>query len=83
MSEKSGSSKKEVPFEKALERLEKLVTDLEGGDLALEESLRKFEEGVKLARLCSDRLQAAELRISQLEESADGTRERPLSVEED
>jgi exodeoxyribonuclease VII small subunit len=83
MSEKSGSSKKEVPFEKALERLETLVTDLEGGDLALEESLRKFEEGVKLARLCSDRLQAAELRISQLEESADGTRERTLSVEED
>jgi exodeoxyribonuclease VII small subunit len=83
MSEKSAASKKEVPFEKALERLEKLVTDLEGGDLALEESLRKFEEGVKLARLCSDRLQAAELRISQLEESADGTRERPLSVEED
>ena len=74
---------KELPFEEALERLEALVSDLEGGDLVLEDSLEKFEEGVKLVRQCSDRLKAAELRISELETSADGERERPLTVNDD
>ena len=74
---------KELPFEEALERLESLVSDLEGGDLALEDSLDKFEEGVKLVRRCSDRLKAAELRISELEASGDGARERPLAVDPD
>ncbi len=74
---------KELPFEEALERLESLVSDLEGGDLALEDSLDKFEEGVKLVRQCSDRLKAAEIRISELEASADGARERPLTVDPD
>ncbi len=74
---------KEIPFEEALERLEELVADLEGGDLALEESLRNFEEGVGLVRLCSERLRAAELRIVELTESAEGRQERRLDLEVD
>lgn len=71
----------ELRFEQALERLESLVDALEGGDLGLEESLERFEEGVRLVRLCSERLKAAELRISQLQEGPDGLRESPLDVE--
>ena len=83
MSERSVAREKEIPFEHALERLEQLVGDLEGGDLGLEESLRKFEEGVRLVRLCSERLRGAELRIAELEDAPEGLRERPLSLEED
>ena len=72
-----------IDFEAALARLESLVGDLEAGELTLEDSLRSFEEGVRLVRLCSDRIQSAELRISELEAGADGIRERPLDVKED
>jgi exodeoxyribonuclease VII small subunit len=73
----------ELPFEEALQRLESLVDSLDGGELDLEESLRRFEAGVKLVRQCSDRLQAAELRIKQVEADASGTRERDLVLEDD
>ena len=63
--------------------LESLVDALDGGELDLEESLSTFESGVKLVRQCSDRLQAAELRIKQVEADAAGTRERDLELEED
>jgi exodeoxyribonuclease VII small subunit len=68
---------KQLGFEEALSRLEELVAELEGGDLSLEDSLRAFEQGIRLVRQCSDRLKAADLRISQLEE---GGNERPLEA---
>ena len=73
-------SLEELPFEEALGQLEGLVDALEAGDLDLESSLRKFEAGVKLVRVCSERLKAAELRIQQLEAEVG---ERPLDLEED
>ncbi|MEE2703697.1 MAG: exodeoxyribonuclease VII small subunit [Myxococcota bacterium] len=63
----------EPDFEASLESLESLVVRLEEGDLSLEESLRAFEEGVRLARICSGRLRSAELRITQLEQEVAGT----------
>ena len=57
---------KEMKFEAALEKLEEIVKKLEGGDLSLDDSLKMFEEGVKLARVCSTRLAAAERRIEVL-----------------
>ena len=63
-------------FEASLESLESLVLRLEEGDLSLEESLRAFEEGVRLVGLCSGRLRSAELRITALEQEAAGTVER-------
>ena len=54
---------KEVKFETAMERLEEIVKRLEDGDMPLEESLRLFEEGVKLSRVCDERLKSAERRI--------------------
>jgi len=56
----------ENDFEKALKRLSSIVAGLEKGDLPLEESLQLFEEGVKLSRYCSDRLEEAERRINVL-----------------
>ena len=73
----------ELRFEEALERLEGLVEKLEGGDLGLEDALASFEQGVRLVRLCSERLRDADLRIRQLEESADGLRERELSADDE
>ena len=64
---------KELGFEEAIERLESLVGELEGGDLPLEDSLKSFEEGVRLVRSCSARLQRAELRIQQLEQGSEQT----------
>ncbi len=71
-----------MPFEEALEALERLVAELEGGEFDLERSLRTFEAGVRLVRHCSDQLRSAEVRIRQLEEGPDGLRERNVEVEE-
>ena len=56
----------ETPFEKALERLEEIVDQLEQGDLELEQALSAFEEGVRLSRHCAGQLDAAERRIEVL-----------------
>jgi exodeoxyribonuclease VII small subunit len=55
-----------VSFEAAIKRLSEIVQTLERGELPLEESLRLFEEGVKLSRLSQQRLDAAEKRVEQL-----------------
>ena len=78
----SVASAEAPPFEDALERLEALVDALEDGDLELEESLSRFEEGVRLVRSCSDRLRQAELRVKQLEADGEGGRERDLAIED-
>ncbi|MCY4642089.1 MAG: exodeoxyribonuclease VII small subunit [Gammaproteobacteria bacterium] len=57
---------KSVNFEKSLEQLEALVNRLEKGGLSLEESLKCFEQGVKLTRECRQALQSAEQKISVL-----------------
>lgn len=66
----------EENFEASLQRLEGLVRDLEDGELPLEASLGKFEEGVGLVRTLKARLEAARLRVQLLQD--DGTlREAP------
>jgi len=59
-------------FEQSLNDLEKIVKKLEDGDLPLEESLKLFEEGVRLSRECRERLTSAERRIEVLMQDADG-----------
>nr|MBC8286111.1 exodeoxyribonuclease VII small subunit [Nitrospinota bacterium] len=46
----------EVKFEKAIQRLEKIVDDLETGELDIDKSLEIFEEGIKMSRVCSKKL---------------------------
>src|SRR2546423_9611667 len=62
-------------FESQLSALEKIVRELERGDLPLEESLKLFEEGVKLSRECQERLNQAERRIEVLLRDSEG---RPI-----
>lgn len=65
-------AKTEIKFEKALERLEDIVGTLEGGDMELEKSLKMFEEGIKMARLCQTHLSTAEKKIEKLIKNRDG-----------
>ena len=60
-------------FETSLKKLEQIVSDLENGDLPLEESIKTFEEGVKLTKHCQNLLSKAELKIQKLVESKDGS----------
>ncbi len=63
----------EIPFEKAIEKLEKIVADLESGEVSLEEALKKYEEGVKLSQVCQERLSQAEKKIEILSRGLDGS----------
>lgn len=53
-------------FEKSLQQLEKIVNQMESGELGLEDSLNQFEQGIKLAQNCQNTLSNAELRVEQL-----------------
>ena len=66
------SAKKEIDLEKSLVQLEKLVEELESGDLSLEKAMQKFEQGVKLTRSCQTALKDAEQRVEILMKSAGG-----------
>jgi exodeoxyribonuclease VII small subunit len=61
-----------LPFEAALERLEQLVDDLEGGSLSLEQALATFEQGVSLSRRCAQELERAERRLETLVQGGTG-----------
>jgi len=50
-------------FEEAMEELEKLVEQMERGDISLEESLKSFERGIRLTRACQQALQEAEQKV--------------------
>lgn len=65
-------TKKKQTFEASLKKLEKIVGQLEDGDLSLEESLKLFEDGVKLSRECRKRLDQAERRIEVLLKDNEG-----------
>lgn len=62
-------------FEASLDELEKIVKQLENGDLPLEESLKLFEDGVRLSRDCRERLLKAERRIEVLMRDTNGNLE--------
>ena len=62
----------EISFEKALEKLEKIVSELEAGNISLEEALSRYEEGIKLSRLCQEKISQAEKKIEVLSKNAKG-----------
>ena len=63
---------KNMDFDTAISKLEEEVKRLEGGNMTLEESIASFENAVKLAGICNERLESAERRVRLLIESADG-----------
>ncbi len=65
-----------MTFEDALERLENIVDTLSKGKLSLDEAMEKFEEGIRLFRLCDEKLRGAEQRVSVLTQSEEGVEEK-------
>lgn len=63
---------KEIEFETALKKLETIVEKLENGDLSLEEALKQYEEGVRMADVCSKRITEAEKRVEVLMKTGSG-----------
>ena len=62
----------EMKFEDGLKRLEKIVEELENGSLSLDESLEKYEEGIKLSKACAKKLEVARKKVEILLKSEDG-----------
>jgi exodeoxyribonuclease VII small subunit len=58
--------KKENNFESSLLRLEEISSQLESGEVGLEESIRLYEEGIELAKICYSTLKNAELKVTEL-----------------
>ena len=63
---------KKKSFEDAMESLENIVQELESGDLSLEKAMERFEEGIKLSKFCSAKLDETEKKITLLPANADG-----------
>jgi len=78
--ERAPAQERPLTFEEALARLEKVVDELEHGELPLERALALFEEGVRLSRTCSELLDRAEARIELLQKTAESAFEtRPFT----
>ncbi len=77
-----GQNPETPSFESALEQLQTTVKKLESGELSLEQSLKQFEEGVRLTRICQQQLSAAEQRVEILmKNSSEGQPElQPFST---
>ena len=72
----------DITFEDAAEKLEAIVEAMESEELPLEKLLVQYEEGTKLVKVCESKLQAAEKRITQLEENLQGElAARPVTLE--
>ena len=74
--------KKEESFESKMQELEKIVGELEKGDLSLEDSLNKFESGIKISKECNKILEDAEKRITIILEKDGELKEEDFSVED-
>ena len=74
--------KKNDNFENQMEELEKIVSELEKGDLSLEDSLTKFEEGMKISKECSNLLEDSEKRITIILEKNGELKEEEFSAQE-
>ena len=70
--------KKSIDFEKSLKELEKIVEELESGELSLEQSLKSFEQGIILTRQCQSELEKAELKVKKLVEENGELKTKPL-----
>ncbi|MCL1807043.1 MAG: exodeoxyribonuclease VII small subunit [Oscillospiraceae bacterium] len=68
-------AEKKLDFEQSVNRLNEIIRDLERGDTPLEDSIKLFEEGAKLAGHCQTLLQKAEQRVTKLVKTADQVEE--------
>lgn len=69
-------------FEEKMQRLEEIVRAMERGDVALEESLKLFQEGTELVRSCGKQLEEAKMQVTKITAGADGVpQEEPFADE--
>ena len=81
MTEKKNKSDKNKSFEKALERLEKIVGDMESGSLSLDDMVARFEEGQELIEFCGKTLNEVERKIEKLVKKGDKVVAEPFEDE--
>ena len=78
------ANKKNISFEEAMTALEETVSRLECGSVSLEESLKEFEEAIRLVKLCGQKLEAAKQKVKILVENEDGSiTDKPFDVNSD
>ena len=65
------TKKDTVNFETSLQKLEKIIEKLEGGEISLEDSVKSFEEGIGLVKECQKQLSQAELKVKKLLDNGD------------
>jgi exodeoxyribonuclease VII small subunit len=83
VSDISGGMMAEKNFEESMKRLEDIVQDLENGDLSLEGSLERFEEGMSLVSFCSKKLEEAEQKVTMLVKESEGKyTKQPFEIKE-
>lgn len=70
-------------FETAISRLESITAELEQGELTLEESLKKFDEGIGLVKFCNDKLEDARGRVELLLKKNDRLTTEPFQEKDD
>lgn len=81
---KTKTSLPDMPFEDALTKLERIVDDLEKGELSLEDALARFADGVSLSQMCLTKLSSAEQQIDLiLEEQQGRVKTKPLKLQEE
>jgi len=68
--------KKTIDFEDSLKQLDQLVASMEKGDLSLEDSLKAFEQGIKIVRHCEQALRTAEQRVAVLQTGQESAEDR-------
>ncbi len=70
----------EMKFEDSLKKLEKIIEELEAGDLSLDEALKRYQEGIELSKACSQKLESAKKKIDLLVKNKKGEFElRPFT----
>jgi exodeoxyribonuclease VII small subunit len=72
MTKKNSAKETEMTFEHSLKQLEEIVEMLESGDVALDATLKKFEDGMKLVRFCHEKLNEAEKKLKILVKDKNG-----------
>ena len=73
----------DINFEDAMKKLEEIANDLEKGDLTLDESVKKFEDGINLSKKCNDFLETAEKKITMLINNVNEIKEETFKPKED
>ncbi|MCR9141104.1 MAG: exodeoxyribonuclease VII small subunit [bacterium] len=73
---KDSASKNEIGFEEAIEQLEEITRKLESGAMSLDESIKAYESGMELRKICTEMLSRAEKKLEYLERRSDGSLEK-------